>query len=82
MKNERSLPGDDVTIICSNPTHSGRTHLGRRGWACQYFGYYSLWDRISVKRHLTGKSCLTNQFYPINRNLRTNMKSSMRVRAL
>ena len=27
MKNERSLPGDDVTIICSNPTHSGRTQL-------------------------------------------------------
>ena len=42
MKNERSLPGDDVTIICSNPTHSGgqfkgqtpkvtENHLGRRG---------------------------------------------------
>ena len=27
MKNERSLPGDDVTIICSNPTHSRRTQL-------------------------------------------------------
>ena len=27
MKNERSLPGDDVRIICSNPTSSGRTQL-------------------------------------------------------
>ena len=29
--------------------------------SCQSFGYYSLWDRISVKLHLTGKSRLTNQ---------------------
>ena len=27
MKNERSLPEDNITIIPSNPTHSGRTQL-------------------------------------------------------
>ena len=37
-----------------------------------------LWDRIQVKLKLTGKSCLTFYFYPINLNRRTNMKTSKR----